>query len=341
MKIGRSAARAFLIVLCISSFRPATGDSLIKARFGRLGATGNVDHRLAGGVPYSTQVAGGKPKETDHLLILTLLFQETAAWTPVETMPKLEKADLDRIENRLRDAYRESKISNKMESVGCSFIDRLFDPEYETERFFHRFDVDADGIDDIIYSGSALCAEGDVTLLWFGRKYGFEIRQDYLWGIRALRILPGDPARVGSVAIGCCDALDDRYSIGTLNNPSYSGDRDHLSERTVVKDMTLPGILFGQIRFGVSGKELVLRSSPETDDRYEEGRGEYMGNAVFGNILSKYLPGCGGVVVGSNKKGESELWYFVLLDSCERFRTHSPFEVSAGWVRASEIELLK
>jgi hypothetical protein len=314
MKARGSVAGAFMIVLCVSSFCPANWRLADQGEFGQ---------------------------ETDHLLILTLLFHETAGWAPVETMPRLGRADLDRIESRLRDAYRRSKISNKMESVECSFIDRLFDPEYQSERFFHQFDVDADGIDDIMYSGSALCTEGDVTFLWFGRTYGFEIRQDYLWVIRTLRILPGNPARVGSVAIGCCDAQDDVYSVGTLNNPTHSGDPGHLSERTVVKNMTIPEVLFGPTRLRVRGKELVLRSSPKTDDRYEEARGEHMENAVFGNILSKYLPGCGGAVIGGNKKGESELWYFVLLDNCERFRIHSPFEVSAGWVKASEISLVK
>jgi len=291
-----------------------------------------------------SQIIANEIQKPDHSLILTLLFPDTEDWMPVERMPRLGRADLESVEPKLRTAYWGSQVSQRQESDECSLINRLFDPNWKSEDFFYRCDVDADGEDDIIYAGPGFCAEGDVTIIWFGGKSGFVIRQGHLWQIRALRILPGNPPRVGSVAVGCCDSQYDEYFSGTLANPRNAADESlpsRLRPKVILKDTTIPEILVGPTRFSVRAKELVLRSSPKADDRYEEGRGRYWGNAVFGNILSKYLPGCGGTVIGSNKKGESELWYFVLLDDCERFRTHSPFEVSAGWVQATEVSLVK
>jgi hypothetical protein len=291
----------------------------------------------------SELIQENQPPEPDHLFILTLLFPETSDWMRVEEMPRLKRDELDRIETSLKSAYRKSKFDQGLDEC---FLDGLFDPSHEYERNFHRFDLNADGIDDIIYCGSSICVGGDAaTVIWLGEKNGFRIGQAYLWKIWVLRMRPGDPVGVASVEVGCCDDPYDVYSMGTLDNPKRWGkspdDPKGLGQRTIVKSMVLPKILFGPVGFDVSVKEMALRSSPKIDDSWSQGRGEYWGNAVFGNILSKYMAGCSGTIIGRNQEEGPDLWYFVLVDGCEAFRIHSPYEVSAGWVQASEISLLK
>ncbi|MGE5681538.1 MAG: hypothetical protein ACM34K_11740 [Bacillota bacterium] len=54
-----------------------------------------------------------------------------------------------------------------------------------------------------------------------------------------------------------------------------------------------------------------------------------------GNVLSKFLPGCKGRIVLSQKDNNQTLWYFVVLDNENKhLRTHAPVDASAGWVDA-------
>lgn len=274
--------------------------------------------------------------EPDYQLILRLLFPETATWTSINKMPTLGKACLTRIEGELRSAYLSSKLSNKHESKGCSFISRLFEDIDDYAGFFHEADIDSDGVDDIIYSGWALCTEGYVTIIWFGSDTHFVVRQESLWQTRTLSIFPDNPPRLGSVAVGCCSDPEDEYLLGTLVNPRMHG------QRRITKHTTIPEVLLEPTKFRVRAEELVLRSSPKVEDQYDELASEFMFAAVFGNILSRYLPGMEGTILGQDKQGTSSHWYFVLLDGdWSRFRTHSPFGVNVGWVDASSITLLK
>lgn len=285
--------------------------------------------------------------ERDHLFISTLLFPETSGWMRIADMPALRRAELDLLESRLRGAFKKSELYERtIDNSECSFIDGMFNPSDAYERYFRRFDLNSDGHDDIIYCGSAICEGGDAaTVIWLGEESGFRIRQRYLWKIGVLRIRPGNPVGVASVEVGCCASPYDIYSIGTLDNPRVTFENTHkrngIGPLTITKYTVLPKILLGPFGFKIQSQELEVRTSPEIDDAYTEAGSEMANNAVFGNILSKYLAGCGGTVVGMNKEEGPDLWYFVVLDECQRFRTHSPFEVDAGWVKATDIEVLK
>ena len=102
--------------------------------------------------------------------VSVLLFPETSSWQPVSGMKPVEAAFLDYVATELRKAYTASKVGKEYESEVCSFIERAFCKEGNFPNGFYLFDVDGDGIEDIIYIGTPHCAEGDVTLVWFGRN---------------------------------------------------------------------------------------------------------------------------------------------------------------------------
>ncbi len=283
----------------------------------------------------SAGLSSGQTKDLDYDRILTILFPETASWIPLKTMPRLGWADVKKIAPELTKAYLESKIDKASEGPECSFIQRLF-AERDFQYFhnsFYRFDIDKDGADDIVYSGQHPCLTADGTIIWFGGKDGtdhFMVRQRVVWPMETLRIVPGTPPLVGSVAVNCCAALDDDYFTGDFDNLRWPG------HRKILKRTVIPSSVLKPMKFTTPDQELVLRSSPAVDDEYNKGFSEYISTAVFGNILARYLPGCSGTIVGQDKKEGGELWYFVLLDEdCKSLRTHNPYDVNAGWISAS------
>lgn len=297
----------------------------------------------------SAQQQDALSSKPDHFLVLTVLFPETADWKRVADVPVMRRAELERIENRLRDAFMRSPLYRPTNEPGCSFIDGIFDPSSAYEGQFHHIDLNADGHDDIIYVGSSICEGGDsATVIWFAEGNGFRVPQRYLWKFEVLRIGRGNPAGVASVEVGCCASPYDVYSMGTISSPTYGrkykNEMNSSGTLTMAKGTVLPSSMIGPLEFRGTGAEFALRSSPEVKDEYDEMASGAAYYAVFGNILSKYLAGCSGTVVGSNGRDGQNLWYFVVLDrfdNGQRFRTHTPFEVNAGWVKAAEIELLK
>jgi hypothetical protein len=119
--------------------------------------------------------ASAENSESDQNSESVLLFPESRAWRQVSDTPPLTSDALKQLKPELVRAYRAafSGLSGQWEGPGCSFIERIFEPGQEVA--FHRFDIDADDTDDIVYTGNAQCAEGDATLIWSGTGHGYAI----------------------------------------------------------------------------------------------------------------------------------------------------------------------
>lgn len=80
---------------------------------------------------------------------------------------------------------------------------------------------------------------------------------------------------------------------------------------------------------------MVLRNAPYTDDKYDSsGASEFIGHAVFGNILRKYLYGVKGKVVSRYIDKNKDKWLFVIIDSSnDRLSYQTPYKVNVGWVK--------
>lgn len=283
----------------------------------------------------ASNIVSAENDEASFSKISAILFPETASWTLVSNMKHADSAFLRNNEAKLREAYLSSKLMNK-EDISCSFIDRVFSSDYGSPKYFYIHDIDHDGIDDILYTGTSPCSEGNATVIWFGTPQGFEIRQDYFWYALAIRISEGKQLQISSVAVGCCGEIIDDYMCGKVINLRCEGIQRfyHMTE--------LPPLAEERSRKTaesfVSKKELTLRSTPEINDNYIDGFSQLLGRAVFGNILSKYMKGCKAEIIGNIIDKHSRKWYFVVIDNKSKaLRTHVPFDVCAGWISSDNI----
>lgn len=263
----------------------------------------------------------------DHVGRSGVLFPETVSWLTIQTLRRPPVAYLREAQQQLVNAYVVSKIGKAGESADCSVIGRIFADDNLLKTCFFTCDADGDGADDIIYAGPAECAEGNATIIWFREEQGFAVRQDVLWQMLALRVKPGKVPAISSVEVGCCAGLTDTYYVGTLDNFRLGG------MRRILKDEVMPSVVVKPTEFAVTQRELVLRSSPKVNDRYDEGISQLQHSAVLGNVLARYLPGCTGVIVGRQKQKDGKVWYFVVLsEPCDYLRVHDPFSTNAGWI---------
>lgn len=276
----------------------------------------------------------GNEDPPDYLNISSMLFPETSSWGAITR--KVDGDTLMRIKPKLIDAYSKSKIGKEKETESCSFIERVFSEEFSFPQGFFSYDADDDGAPDILYTGSPQCRDGNSTVIWFSRGDGYKVEQDVFWDVLTLRIKPGQPVRLASVSIGCCGSDEDDYFVGKLDNVRRDG------VRSITTGTVLPEKQGKRQLFIADIKEFSLRSSPIENDDYDPDRSAGRWVAVLGNILSKYLPGCTGQVIGEKKSENQKLWFYVSLDEkCNSLRTYISSSVSAGWVAAEDISLTK
>lgn len=277
-------------------------------------------------------ISHAEESQNNHAATSAFLFGDTLSWTPVNKMRKPDKAYLKENKKRLRDAYFANRTWNNEKTSCPSFIDTIFSPQADYNKFFRLHDLDKDGVLDVLYTGDAICEEGDVTLIWYGHRNGFAVANG-IENILVIRINEGPELNLSSVEVGCCTDMVDRYFVGSFyNNPRSRS-------INILKTTRFPEQSEKPAPFIVKDRELILRSSPEVKDEYDEDASSLNNVAIFGNIVTKYLPGCSGNIISSHKDADSKLWYFVVLDElCGSLRTHVPYNVSAGWIDSTNIK---
>lgn len=270
--------------------------------------------------------------ELDFVTVSDVLFPESRNWPLLTSFPQLTAPELDSLKNSLAQAYRSTASSQSfLEGPACSFIQRAFnEPDLAA---FRRLDLNQDGFPDIVYSGSAHCAEGDGTVIWFGSTSGYTVREPAMWPLLLLRVSQ-DEKKVTSVGRGCCGAPSDAYFVGNVSNFRQGG------EIQVLQDTALPKHRSGQPLSFTTGRPVRLRSTPKILDAYDQGRSEFLGHAAFGNVVRTYMPGATGHVLGTSSD-KTASWLFVVIDSaCDPLVLQDPYRgTRAGWLRANQVEV--
>jgi hypothetical protein len=252
-------------------------------------------------------------------------FPETKTWTPVIRLPAINVKYFNKVKDTLRTAYNNADSELKMESKDCSFITTILDAKALDS--LRITDLNLDGFDDVIYTGSAICSEGDATLIWHGTKNGFQIKPHHFWPQLALKINKTHDPGISSVAVGCCADLVDTYFVGNLENPRIGG------SVPMYRDTTDPNSAAMDNRPFQNESETVLRSAPKINDRFDIDASGREDHAIFGNVLSKYLGGAKGRIVFIHKDKDQKLWcYVVLSQESNSLRYHIGYPVNVGWV---------
>jgi hypothetical protein len=267
--------------------------------------------------------SGGAIADDRQEKLSAILYPATKSWRLVSDAPKVPPELFRSIRETLRAAYFSPKMKKEfLEGADCSFIGRALEPSDTSP--FHLMDFDGDGRQDVVYAGDAHCAEGEVTLIWFGVPEGYVVRQSVLWHLRVLRVSPSAET-MSSVAVGCCGDPVDQFHLGNLRNlRQYSRIR-------VTQDTTLPRALLPSALAFHNRSEMKLRETPQEINSYDRGRSEFMAHAVFGNVLRKYLPGASGVVLATETR-KGKCWGFVVVNrDDERLMLEAPYDIDAGW----------
>jgi hypothetical protein len=253
-----------------------------------------------------------------------LLFPETRMWRQISDAPSVPIPRLVELRSELEASYRAAILAKgNLESGDCSFIARIL--KFDDASAFRSIDVDEDGAQDIVYAGSAQCAEGDATVVWFAAGQKYEVRQPVIWPFLALRLSPGAKG-IASVAKGCCGGPVDRYAQGTLRNF-----RQH-DEVVLFEETVLPANALSAPKPYSAAVELKLRTAPKVQDRYDHDRSESFGHAVLGNTVRKYMSGAKGHVLAELPAKPRGQWLFLLMDkSSDRLVTYDLSGARAGW----------
>lgn len=266
-----------------------------------------------------------------HLKESRIIFPETESWFPAKDMKHASKEFINQVEPILEKTVHESSERDFLTRNG-PVIDG--EPAFSPDNFF-IYDIDMDGLQDIIYMGILPGGELDITIIWFKTKDGYAININSFRNWLLVSIKKEKPVQICSIAAGCCDDPSAEYDIDYLMDPE--GRRSC----KLVSMIVFPEKGCRQVKFTSLKNNLILRTAPIVDDTYDKGYSEENRTAIFGNILSKYLPGVNGHIMGKKTDEQSRIWYFVYLDDKSfALRTHSPYTVNAGWVKAEDIKLL-
>ena len=146
--------------------------------------------------------------ETEYVRVADALYPESRTWLDIERTPVLSS-------HFQQGSIACSKViviglstSDPFESADCLFIQRALEPS--EIKSFHLVDIGHDWAPDIVYVGSAQCAEGGATVIWYGTKNGFVVRSPALLPVRLLRV-SSNGAQTISVSEGCCGDPVDKY----------------------------------------------------------------------------------------------------------------------------------
>jgi hypothetical protein len=271
--------------------------------------------------------------EFDYVRGSDVLFPESRTWLDIGRAPTLPAAQFQQVKDKLRQSYLAAiSRSDPFEGPDCSLIQRVL--ELNEIKSFHLVDIDHDGVLDIAYVGSAQCAEGGATVIWYGTQNGFAVRSPAVFPVRLLRV-SSDGRRTLSVSEGCCGDPVDKYHTGSLSNLR---DGDTIP---FLHDTVLPRSNLDRSFHFVARRELKLRSTPKISDQYDQGLSEFLNRAAFGNVLRSYLKNSRGVALAS-VVGHGRKWYFVVMAAeSNALASHDPYlGVRVGWLLESEVTAL-
>jgi hypothetical protein len=286
---------------------------------------------LAGypGVPTSrAQESAG---ETNHRIaesrvsqLADLLFPESKSWRSIDQLPVLETR---RYYQQLSEAYGDFLARTPSSQVVCELSRLFFTPAGEAKTFhvFPGADVEHD---DLIYTGDAECTEGGKTIVWknfriWSRQQAFSIAG------QAIRFSSIPKPRAVMFEAGCCADPINQFSI-----------RDPFSGRwfgrfRVAKALDLPAGLQPDDRINTYDHDLILRSAPVVDDKYDVAMSHRLGSAVFGSVVRKFLPGISARQMTTYTDTAATRWLLIAIDQAydaKAYYTALPSDV--GWVKA-------
>jgi hypothetical protein len=268
----------------------------------------------------------------DYHRISDIIFNKYEKWEKFEDSTRINQKFLDENRKIIIGNYMSGARTPMLESKDCSTIERLLDnKQYGRTQYFRYIDATGDNHKDLVYSGPAMCSEGDITIVWpmvankmtKGVAYFNENKL-------LLRYERSRTPRATFVTIGCCGDNRSFYSVGPLykaNSEEYYGVVGAMA-RNIPKGLSHNNSTL------VLKEEAAFRESPTISDEYDESLSEHFGNAIFGNIVARYYAGAKVTVFADYKDNSGTNWQLVgIYGDGNRYRVHDPYQnVNVGWM---------
>ncbi len=275
-------------------------------------------------------------KDVSYLNISDILFHNTENWIPISTFPVVEQNNSDYLYEKLKEAYLKSEIKKNESLSNCEYFNKIL--HNEAREGLRIFDINNDGNKDIIYFGSDGCSEQQLTLIWYGTKDGYEIKQNKNFNLIILKVLPGKIPNFTSVEIGCCASPIDIFYKGDINN-IYGK-----QEITITKDLTFPEKFLDENNKFINNQESLFRTSPVVINKLNAEEINYITDGMIGNITSKFRNNLSGFILGKYIDSHGKPWVFVYTEESSKkhryFSAYDEIYINAGWIEEEHIKIM-
>lgn len=263
--------------------------------------------------------------------ITPYLFTETLSWMPLSKFRHLLPDEAKQLKPALQLAITGNSIDQFDDQSYREYSAALFNPVNDSAwNNFYMIDYNMDGKTDVVFTGAVPGKRYEITIIWQKAERGYIIEacQEDTKLIRLERAAPFRYCVISS-----------SFNKGPLTTYSIRNGGQGDNAITVHADLLYPPRLLQPKPFVSNAGDTRLRYAPVENNAYSEGQSEKYGIAIFGNILSKYMQGIRGSVRGSVTDAGGQVWCFVVMNNEQNaLRTHCPFRVNAGWVKASDIK---
>lgn len=211
-------------------------------------------------------------------------------------------------------------------------------------RYYKKYDISGDGINDLIYS--TYCGTEEYqNFLWIRIGKKFKFCGLYIGEImRIVRRYPFEPCSFFLRTGYCCAGYIGDY---TFYEPILN--KQHIAWEPVrtfqeYDDTEIPSKLIYPIPFVITEAKYRLRESPIIIDSLDNEKSSRENRKVFGNILAEYPKGCTGLTFAEHKGADGRIWWFVIMDksdslSYDRFYGGSR-TYKCGWMSSKYLKLL-
>jgi hypothetical protein len=262
------------------------------------------------------------------LTIASLLFPESATWRAADQIPALPPDRMDAIfAEHLWDEIN-SADEAVQNSPRCEASIRLFFSKGRAA-LFHPIRLGDPTSPGLIYTGDAPCREGGITIVWRNTT-GYSSTQATTFPATLLRVEAVTDPRVTAIEQGCCGSPIDVYLTGKLLRFTLQ------NAWRVEEDLAVPEDTAPAHQAETISTDLILRSAPRVDDAYQIDRSQFLGQAAFGNIERRYLPGARVTVIAKWRDPAGRMWNLVEVPDGDNgyLCTYASTGADVGWMTA-------
>lgn len=217
----------------------------------------------------------------------------------------------------------------------------------ENQKYFFKFDINADGRLDIIYNGDVGPPE-PMVIIWenIGKKYRFVAA--YSGYIESI-FYPNEsniPYFIIESDICCGNYVSEIFVLRTvIKNNNFSFEIMERYKNFNALEFPEKLKMIKPIEFITVKEKYRLRYSPSIVDTLDRSLSDFMDQDVFGNIIAVFKKGSKGKAIASTIDETGRIWWFVIM-SVNSKTSYNLFyndkgAHKCGWMSSKYLKIIK